>query len=115
MEAIDILITYKDYHFVVAGDINSFIKIEKQGIDFYPKTEKQFTTLKMRTSSQAQFHKAEKTVEESKDKIISSYPLQKCKITFIDDQPANDKSFLPTDSHPHDHFLVQAQISLRKP
>ena len=113
-EAINVLVDdYKDYNFVVAGDINSFVKFYSPIFSF-PQTEDQFTTLKKRTASQAQFHKAEKEVKESKDKIISSLPLDKFKITFINDEPANDKSYLPTDAHPHDHFLVQAQISLRK-
>ena len=83
-EAIDVLAKdFKDYNFVVAGDINSFIEFSTKGIDFYPKNKDDFTTLKKRTASQAQFHKAEKEIKESKDKIISSLPLEKCKVTFI--------------------------------
>lgn len=69
---------------MVAGDLNSFVKFNAP-IFSYPEIEEQFTTLKKRTASQAQFHKAEKEVKESKDKIISSLPLSKLKITFIND------------------------------
>jgi hypothetical protein len=104
---------FKEYQFVIAGDLNSFVKFYPP-VNSFPESDEQFTTLKKRTASQAQLHKAEKIVRESKDKIISSLPLNKGKITFINDEPANDKSYLPTDAHPHDHFLVQAQIFIRK-
>ena len=75
---------FKDHNFVIAGDLNSFAKFEKN-IFFYPETEEQYTTLKKRTASQSQFHKAEKENKESKDKIICSLPLSKGRITLIND------------------------------
>jgi hypothetical protein len=57
-ECINILANkFKDHQFVVAGDLNSFVKFNPP-IYSYPEVEEQFTTLKKRTASQAQFHKA---------------------------------------------------------
>ena len=42
----------------------------------YPRYDFEFTTLKKRTYSQAQFHKAEKIIKESKDRIISTSNIE---------------------------------------
>lgn len=55
--------------------MNSFLKPDEKFNSkyfLYPVYEFEFTTLKRRTFSQAQFHKAEITVKESKDRILST-------------------------------------------
>ena len=49
----------------------------------YPK-ERKYTTVKRRTNTQAQWNKAEKTIEESKDKIMSTLNTKDSKIVLID-------------------------------
>ena len=41
----------------------------------YPTRKEQYTTVKRRTKTQAQWKKADKTVEESKDKIMSTLKI----------------------------------------
>lgn len=102
------------YELVVGGDINSFIQPDPSFtpvFSHFPYNEYDITTLKKRTYSQAQFNKAEEEVRESKDRIFSTLNIEKGEIRFIGAGQANDKSYLPTDEHPHDHFLVVAHIS----
>ena len=95
----------------MAGDMNSFIDstyIEDYNI--YPKHKKFFTTVKRRTFLQPQFNKADKTVSECKDQIITTLRLLKRGTMTIDAKAANDKSLVPTSEHPFDHFMVVGQI-----
>lgn len=48
------------------------------------------TTVKKRTATQGQYHKADKIVNESKDKIISTRPIVSGRIAYITGQkPSN--------------------------
>jgi hypothetical protein len=49
----------------------------------YPDKETQLTTIKKRTMTQGQFHKGEKMVEESKDKIISTLKIEYANTMYI--------------------------------
>jgi hypothetical protein len=77
----------------------------------YPRDEKQFTTLKRRTYSQAQFHKAEKEVKESKDRIICTKKIISGEICYFSGEKADEKYYLPSHEHPYDHLLCYAKIS----
>jgi hypothetical protein len=103
------------YELVVGGDINSFIQPDPNFtpiFSHFPYNEYDITTLKKRTYAQAQFHKAEEEVRESKDRIFSTLNIERGEVRFICDGEANDKSYLPTDEHPHDHFMVVAHIAI---
>lgn len=71
------------------------------------------TTVKKRTLTQGQYHKGNKTVAESKDKIMSTLKITSGSIRLIDGSEAKSKSLIPTDAHPFDHYVVVA--NLKKP
>jgi hypothetical protein len=77
----------------------------------YPVYEWQFTTLKKRTYSQAQYHKAEIEIKESKDRIISTLNIEYGEVRYLSGGKASDKSYLPSNDHPYDHLLCVARIS----
>jgi hypothetical protein len=60
---------------IVGGDINSYLAPFSKDFHCYPNDEKQLTTIKKRTMAQGQFHKGNKIVEESKDKILSTLKI----------------------------------------
>ena len=83
--------TYPDYEIVVAGDINSYLDIDgplAQRYNSYPASKEEFTTLKKRTYTQAQFHKANTVVMESKDKVVTTLPKGECEVTTISGEKA---------------------------
>ena len=51
-------------------------------------------------------------VKESKDKIISSLQIHKGEITFFNGKERSDNSFIPSNEHPFDHFLVTAYLTI---
>lgn len=55
------------------------------------------TTVKKRTSTQGQYHKAEKIINESKDKIISTLPIENGKITYITGSKPSKENLVPTN------------------
>jgi major membrane immunogen (membrane-anchored lipoprotein) len=63
----------------------------------YPDTEEQLTTIKKRTMTQGQFHKAYKTIEESKDKIISTLKIESGSIMYINGRVPSKDNYVPTD------------------
>lgn len=60
---------------------------------------------------QGQFHKGNKMVAESKDKIISSLPIRSGSVRYINNQIPNQESLIPTDYHPFDHYAVAVEIA----
>ena len=70
----------------------------------------QGTTIKKRTMVQGQFHKGNKIIEESKDKIITTLPIREGQVLYITGaRPAKD-NLVPSDEHPFDHFVVAVQV-----
>jgi len=55
---------------------------------------------------QGQFHKGNKLVAESKDKIISTLPIIQGSLRYINNEKPNNESLIPTDKHPFDHFVL---------
>ena len=72
------------------------------------------TTVKKRTFTQGQFHKADKIIRESKDKIISTMSLTAGRISYITGEQPSDKNLVPTNEHPFDHFIVSARLIKRR-
>jgi len=68
------------------------------------------TTVKKRTFTQGQYHKADKVIRESKDKIITSLSLTAGRITYITGEQPSDLNLVPTNEHPFDHFIVSARL-----
>ena len=71
------------------------------------------TTVKKRTATQGQYHKAEKIICESKDKIISTLPVTEGRITYITGNKPSKDNLVPTDEHPFDHFVLVANLEKR--
>jgi hypothetical protein len=67
--------------------------------------------LKKRTYSQAQYHKAEIEIKESKDCIISTLNIEYGDVSYLSGGKASNKSYLPSHDHPYDHLLCVARIS----
>jgi hypothetical protein len=100
---------YVNYNFIVGGDINTFLGPDnhfEHEFGFYPMKETELTTIKKRTMTQGQFHKGNKIVAESKDKIISSLKILKGSVRYINNTEAQEKALIPTDQHPFDHFVL---------
>jgi uncharacterized protein YacL len=68
---------------VVAGDLNSYLEPFNDLFSYFPVYADDMTTVKKRTRTQGQFHKAEKEIRESKDKIISTLDIIDGKISYI--------------------------------
>lgn len=107
----------KGYHIILAGDLNSYLAPDenlKKRFSMFPSDEKAITTIKMRTMAQGQYEKGNIANVESKDKIITDLPIinDSGSITFIDGHtPATNNSYVPTDEHPFDHFLVACTVA----
>lgn len=83
----------------------------------YPVDEKDITTVKMRTYAQGQYEKSNIKNEESKDKIITDFPIVPGSgvVTYIDNKTKPDpNSFVPTDDHPFDHFVVTCNVAIHE-
>lgn len=79
----------------------------------FPVEEKDLTCLKKRTYAQGQYEKSNIKDEASKDKIITDLPIvaSSGRVTYIDNETRpNPKSFIPSDDHPFDHFLVTCNV-----
>ena len=106
-----LLIIYPGSHIVCGGDVNSYYGPDRnaefmKSFKMYPTLEKEHTTIKQRTKTQAQWKKAELKVEESKDKIMSTLKILDGSIVLINGDSTRSKSILPSDNHPFDHFAV---------
>lgn len=69
---------FPNYNYIVGGDINSYMGHDpnfEKVFRFYPENESDLTTIKKRTMTQGQYHKGNKVVAESKDKIISNLKI----------------------------------------
>lgn len=103
-------------HLILGGDLNAFLPPDPefdQLYNMFPRGQEEITTVKMRTKAQGQYEKGNVPNVESKDKIISDLPIKKdsATVTFIDCKTRPDnKSYIPTDAHPFDHFLVSCKI-----
>jgi hypothetical protein len=73
----------RKYDIVVAGDLNSYLEPFSNKFSYFPIYTDETTTIKKRTFTQGQFHKAEKVISESKDKIISTLDIVEGKISYI--------------------------------
>jgi len=69
---------FPEHHIVVGGDINSFMEPDPalKGFEMFPDRDSLLTTVKMRTWTQAQFHKRDTLVKESKDKILTTLRIE---------------------------------------
>jgi hypothetical protein len=107
----------KGYHIILAGDLNSYLAPDEnldKRFSMFPSDDKAITTIKMRTMAQGQYEKGNIANVESKDKIITDLPIivNTGSITFIDGHtPATSNSYVPTDEHPFDHFLVACTVA----
>lgn len=101
---------FPSYSIILGGDLNSYLKPFNPTFWMYPSEENQLTTIKKRTMTQAQIHKGEKIIEESKDKIISTVKIIKGNIFYINGSSPKDKSLIPTNNHPFDHFVIMALL-----
>ncbi|CAM6005157.1 unnamed protein product [Sphagnum balticum] len=104
-----------DYEIILGGDINSFLQSEKPFSDkfnCYPDSEKVLTTIKKRTMTQGQFHKGNKVIEESKDKIITTLKIEKANTMYISGRIPKPDNYVPSNEHPFDHFVLVAKLAL---
>ena len=61
--------------------------------------------------TQAQFHKGNKIIQESKDKIISTLTIHSTRIMYITGTIPKHDNYVPTDEHPFDHFLLVCRLA----
>nr|BAJ97870.1 predicted protein [Hordeum vulgare subsp. vulgare] len=108
--------TQPNLHIILGGDLNAYL-ISNPEFDkmfhMFPVSKDDITTIKMRTKAQGQYEKGNVPNIESKDKIITDLNIKKDSglITFIDGKTKPDlKSYIPTDGHPFDHFLVACRV-----
>jgi len=96
---------------ILGLDSNHFMNPDKYP-DFHisPAAETQSTTIKKRTAIQLQSKKTNVIVMETKDQIVSSMPIAKSHVVMIDGKNFTDKTYLPCEAHPFDHFLVWAEL-----
>ena len=88
-----------NYEIIVGGDLNSFLSVKDapEGFHLYPDQPDQLTTVKKRTMTQAQFHKGNKIIQESKDKVISTLPIIEKRIMYISGIIPKHDNYVPTD------------------
>lgn len=103
---------------VVGMDCNSFLrvsnKLKADNFWSYPESSDVVTTRKKRTWMQPQVNKADEEIAACRDHLLSSEPLVNTRVVSIDDEPAHTLKYIPTENHPHDHFVVTASLSLRQ-
>ena len=71
------------------------------------------TSIKKRTAVQLQTEKVNLIVMETKDQIVSDLPILESQVTMINGDDTSDKTYLPCEEHPFDHFLVWAIVSTK--
>lgn len=101
------------YHFIIGGDINSFMGTDgtfEKVFNFYPNIQSDLTSIKKRTMTQTQHHKGNVVVAESKDKIISDLKIVSGSIRYITNEEVKERGLIPSDKHPFDHFVVVASL-----
>lgn len=99
---------------ILAGDLNSFLEPFASEFNLFPNNKDTITTVKKRTFTQGQYSKADKTVKESKDKIITTLNILKGKVSYISGQEPSKETLVPTDDHPFDHFVVVGYLEKRE-
>ena len=57
---------------------------------------------------QEQFHKGNKLVAESKDKVLSTLPILAASVRFINNQEPHTSTLIPTNENPNDNYFVVA-------
>lgn len=97
----DILTYYngnKDFNVIIGVDANHFMEVPqiKGSINIVPTDKSHSTTIKKRTFIQAQLHKADIVVNEVKDHILTTLPIQKHRTSLVDGKDAED-TLLPND------------------
>lgn len=104
--------TLPQYEVILGGDLNSFLKVPDlpKGFSMYPDEPGQLTTVKKRTMTQAQFHKGNKIIQESKDKVVSTLAICDQRIMYISGVVPKHDNYVPTDEHPFDHFLLVCRL-----
>lgn len=108
---------FPSYELIIGVDKFTFMvndSIFASKFDLYPRYEFEFTTIKKRTFSQAQFRKANQEVRQSKDRIISTLRIIDGEISYLNGDKADGRSYIPTHEHPHDHFLVNTKIGSKR-
>ena len=104
---------HKDIQIILGIDCNHFMNPEKYTeFNITPNVETQSTTIKKRTAIQVQSKKTNLIVMETKDQIVSTLPISRSRIEMIDGKDFSEKTYLPCESHPYDHFLVWAELFL---
>ena len=99
----------KGIQIILGIDSNHFMSPDKYtDFNISPGVETESTTIKKRTAIQLQTKKTNLIVMETKDQIVSSLPILKSHTTMIDGKNFTDKTYLPCEAHPFDHFLVLA-------
>ena len=80
------------------------------GYSIFPNDSSTATTVKKRTSIQAQTHKSNVIVVACKDLIITTENNTDSRVSTINGNEVDKKMFLPNDDHPFDHFVVQSVV-----
>jgi hypothetical protein len=60
--------------------------------------------------TQAQYKKGNISVKESKDKIITTLKIQQGNIYYVSGEVPKKDSYVPSDEHPFDHFVVVTKL-----
>ena len=105
---------YPEFEIICGMDANSYIAPFDKRLNMFPDKAEIYTCVKKRTSMQVQTSKAEKLVQENKDAIMTTLPLDLKHVMKIDGDKPNEKSYLPLDEHPFDHFLIFAVVEEKK-
>ena len=101
-----------DYDIILGGDINSYLEPFSKELNFFPNSQ-EMTTVKKRTATQGQYHKADQIICESKDKIISTLRINEGRISYITGAKPNNDNLVPTNEHPFDHFVLVTYLEKR--
>lgn len=78
--------------------------------NIHPAVATESTSTKKRTAIQLQTKKTNLIVMETKDQIVSDLNILESHVTMINGSETSDKTYLPSDEHPFDHFLVWGVI-----
>lgn len=102
-----------NFHLVAGMDSNHFLRNFKlnRHIHKVPNTIHQSTSIKKRSFIQAQLHKADLLVNEVKDHIITTLPIESSWLEVIDGNDSKQE-LLPCEKHPYDHFVVKAKLKV---
>lgn len=101
---------YPQLNIIVGIDANTYLQSQLANFRCYPNSPTEYTTYKKRTWLQPQISKADSLASVCRDHIICNMEFKEEKVTTILNENNKNRILIPTEKHPHDHFVVSLKV-----